>query len=72
MGPKASPAKVTKDGKTKRQPSAYNNFMKVEIAKVKAADSELNHKDAFKKAAGNWKTAKVMLYMNNFLFALIV
>lgn len=29
-----------------------------EIGKVKKADSALTHKDAFKKAAGNWGKAK--------------
>jgi hypothetical protein len=44
--------------KAKRAPSAYNIFMKTEIAKVKSASPTLDHKDAFKTAAGNWKTSK--------------
>jgi YABBY protein len=32
--------------------------MKSEIAKVKKANPTIDHKEAFKKAAGNWKTAK--------------
>jgi hypothetical protein len=32
--------------------------MKSEIARVKKADPNLDHKVAFKKAAGNWKSAK--------------
>ena len=54
---KASPAAKAAT-KTKRAPSAYNSFMKSEIAKVKKADPKLNHKDAFKVAAGNWKSSK--------------
>jgi hypothetical protein len=55
----ASPAKAAKaEPKAKRAPSAYNIFMKSEIAKVKKANSALDHKEAFKVAAGNWKTAK--------------
>ncbi len=45
--------------KAKRAPSAFNLFMKSEIARVKKADSNLDHKLAFKKAAGNWKNAKL-------------
>lgn len=44
--------------KAKRAPSAYNTFMKNEIAKVKKANASLDHKEAFKVAAGNWKTSK--------------
>ena len=35
--------------------SAYNVFMKTELPKVRAAHSALNHKEAFKLAASNWK-----------------
>eukprot|EP00341_Mesodinium_pulex_P009485 CAMPEP_0116932232 /NCGR_PEP_ID=MMETSP0467-20121206/28307_1 /TAXON_ID=283647 /ORGANISM="Mesodinium pulex, Strain SPMC105" /LENGTH=68 /DNA_ID=CAMNT_0004612859 /DNA_START=36 /DNA_END=242 /DNA_ORIENTATION=- len=54
---KASPAAKAAT-KTKRAPSAYNQFMKSEIAKVKKANASLDHKEAFKVAAGNWKTSK--------------
>ncbi|KAJ2747895.1 hypothetical protein GGI20_000190 [Coemansia sp. BCRC 34301] len=37
--------------------SAYNVFMKTELAKVKTDSPGMNHKDAFKKAASNWKNA---------------
>ncbi len=52
-------AKANKvEAKVKRAPSAYNTFMKTEITKVKKANPTLDHKDAFKVAAGNWKTSK--------------
>ncbi|KAJ3073596.1 hypothetical protein HDU98_001191 [Podochytrium sp. JEL0797] len=49
--------KAEKGEKVPRKPSAYNLFMKTELPKVKVADPTLTHKDAFKVAAGNWKTA---------------
>lgn len=54
---KASPAAKAAP-KAKRAPSAYNVFMKSEIAKVKKANPSQDHKEAFKTAAGNWKTSK--------------
>lgn len=39
--------------KVKRAPSAYNLFMKSELAKVKAKQPSLTHAEAFKAAAGN-------------------
>ena len=54
--PKA--AKATKEPKEKRAPTPYNTFMKTEIAKVKKANASLDHKEAFKVAAGNWKNSK--------------
>ena len=39
-------------------PSKYNEFMKTEIANVKAKDSTLSHKEAFSKAAANWTAKK--------------
>jgi hypothetical protein len=56
---KSSPAAAKAAApKAKRAPSPYNIFMKSEIAKVKKANPSLDHKQAFKDAAGNWKTAK--------------
>ena len=37
--------------------SAYNVFMKAEVAKVKAANPDLLHRDAFKQAAEGWQTS---------------
>jgi hypothetical protein len=45
-------------GKCKRKLTAYNKFMKTEIQKVKKAEPNLTHQQAFKKAAGNWKGKK--------------
>ena len=39
--------------KEKRAASPYNNFMKTELTKVKKANPSLDHKEAFKVAAGN-------------------
>merc|ERR1740130_470168 len=55
---KKSAGKKEKKEKVPRAPSAYNIFMKSEIAKVKKADPKLDHKLAFTKAAGGWATSK--------------
>jgi hypothetical protein len=54
----ATTAKAAAAPKAKKAPSAYNTFMKTEIAKVKKAQPSLDHKEAFKVAAANWKTSK--------------
>jgi len=41
-----------------REPSPYNRFMKDEIARVKETQPKLDHKEAFKVSAANWKTSK--------------
>ena len=46
-----------KADKAPKKPSPYNTFMKSEIAKVKKDNPKLDHKEAFKKAAANWKTS---------------
>eukprot|EP00894_Picocystis_sp_ML_P001987 jgi/Pico_ML_1/52504/g3201.t1 len=41
--------------KTGRAPSKYNQFMKVEIARLKTKNTAgLNNKEIFKQAALNW------------------
>ena len=55
--PAKKAAKAPKAEKVKRPPSAYNLFMKSELAKVKAKSPELNHKEAFTAAANNWKNS---------------
>jgi hypothetical protein len=42
----------------KRAPSAYNKYMKKELAKLKKAHPRMNHQARFKKAAKSWKGAK--------------
>nr|AGH62810.1 crabs claw protein [Epimedium sagittatum] len=37
-----------------RLPSAYNRFMKEEIQRIKAANPEIPHREAFSTAAKNW------------------
>ncbi|KAL1924108.1 uncharacterized protein VTP21DRAFT_7143 [Calcarisporiella thermophila] len=53
MPPKAKVAKKSSTEGKKLSP--YNKFMKAEVAKVKAENPDLNHKEAFKKAASRWK-----------------
>jgi hypothetical protein len=38
--------------------SAYNQFMKDELARLKVQDKNLDHKQAFKLAAANWSKHK--------------
>ncbi|KAL7110115.1 hypothetical protein ACP275_05G004100 [Erythranthe tilingii] len=40
--------------KRHRLPSAYNMFMKEEIQRIKAANPEVPHREAFSAAAKNW------------------
>jgi len=42
----------------KRAPSAYNKYMKKELARLKKAHPRMNHQSRFKKAAKSWKGAK--------------
>ncbi|KAG0285706.1 hypothetical protein BGZ96_010102 [Linnemannia gamsii] len=54
--PKEKSTKKSATGGAKKL-SAYNKFMKTELAKVKVEKPALNHKDAFKEVASRWKTA---------------
>ncbi|XP_042009678.1 protein CRABS CLAW-like [Salvia splendens] len=40
--------------KKHRLPSAYNRFMKEEIQRIKTANPEIPHREAFSAAAKNW------------------
>ncbi|WVQ96419.1 hypothetical protein IAU59_003524 [Kwoniella sp. CBS 9459] len=54
MPPKKTDAK--KGGA--RKPSPYNEYMKVQLAKLKAdPNNKSDHKENFKKVAAMWKTA---------------
>lgn len=56
---KAGKATVKKAVKVaKRAPSAYNKYMKKELAKLKKAHPRMTHQARFKKAAKGWKKAK--------------
>jgi len=56
---KAGKATVKKAVKAvKRAPSAYNKYMKKELARLKKAHPRMNHQARFKKAAKSWKRAK--------------
>uniref|UniRef100_A0A3N7FEX5 CRABS CLAW family protein n=1 Tax=Populus trichocarpa TaxID=3694 RepID=A0A3N7FEX5_POPTR len=46
--------------KKHRLPSAYNRFMKEEIKRIKAADPEIPHREAFSTAAKNWARARYL------------
>lgn len=48
------PAKV--NDKPKRKPSAYNNYVKSQIEKLKKEQPEVQAKDLMKIAAASWKT----------------
>ena len=51
--------KTEKKEKKTRTPSAYNEFMKTELAKVKVSNPDMSHKDRFKLAASNYKGKKL-------------
>uniref|UniRef100_A0A7N0T5R4 CRABS CLAW n=2 Tax=Kalanchoe fedtschenkoi TaxID=63787 RepID=A0A7N0T5R4_KALFE len=53
VSPKA-PFVVKPPEKKHRLPSAYNRFMKEEIQRIKAANPEIPHREAFSTAAKNW------------------
>ncbi|XP_022947097.1 protein YABBY 4-like, partial [Cucurbita moschata] len=40
--------------KKQRVPSAYNRFIKEEIQRIKAANPDISHREAFSAAAKNW------------------
>ena len=44
--------------KAKRAPSAYNKYMKKELARLKKAHPRMSHQARFKKAAKSWKGKK--------------
>jgi len=44
--------------KAKRAPSAYNKYMKKELARLKRAHPRMSHQARFKKAAKSWKGKK--------------
>ena len=41
-----------------RAPSAYNKYMKRELARLKKAHPRMTHQARFKKAAKSWKGSK--------------
>ncbi|KAF7827952.1 protein CRABS CLAW [Senna tora] len=53
VSPKAPPFVVKPPEKKHRLPSAYNRFMKEEIQRIKAANPEIPHREAFSAAAKN-------------------
>ena len=56
---RAGKATVKKAVKTvKRAPSAYNKYMKKELARLKKAHPRMTHQARFKKAAKSWKRSK--------------
>lgn len=46
--------KPEKKEKKSRTPSAYNEFMKSELAKVKVSHPDISHKERFKIAASHY------------------
>ncbi len=53
---KATVKKAVK--KAKRAPSAYNKYMKKELAKLKKKHPKTSHQALFKRAAKSWKGTK--------------
>ncbi|KAL3830602.1 hypothetical protein ACJIZ3_019404 [Penstemon smallii] len=49
-----APFVVKPPEKKHRLPSAYNRFMKEEIQRIKTANPEIPHREAFSAAAKNW------------------
>ncbi|KAJ1400894.1 YABBY protein [Sesbania bispinosa] len=54
VSPKAPPFVVKPPEKKHRLPSAYNRFMKEEIQRIKTANPQIPHREAFSAAAKNW------------------
>ena len=53
--PKVAKEKKAKDPNAKpRTPSAYNNFFKVEMVRLKTATPDQAHKERFAACAANW------------------
>ena len=44
--------------KAKRAPSAYNKYMKKELARLKKKHPRMTHQARFKKAASSWRRSK--------------
>lgn len=55
--PAAAPPKkkTTSSGGPKKKLTAYNRFMKTEMARLKEESPSLGHKEIFKQATSNWK-----------------
>ncbi|KAF7972205.1 hypothetical protein HWV62_18694 [Athelia sp. TMB] len=58
LPPKPAVKKTKSSGGNKKKLSAYNKFMRTEMARLKEDDPEITHKERFSKATSNWKTAK--------------
>ena len=52
---KVKKAQANGEEKVKRPPSAYNNYMKAQLAKLKTEDPSLSHSEAFKAVGPMWK-----------------
>ncbi|KAJ3011426.1 hypothetical protein HKX48_006843 [Thoreauomyces humboldtii] len=53
----AKSTSAVKKAPGKKGTSLYNQYMKAELPKVKAKDTTLTHREAFKKCAENWGSA---------------
>ncbi len=56
--PSAKAAKVPKAEKKKREPSAYNLFVRDALNELKVSQPDLNGKDRFREAMKQWKEHK--------------
>jgi len=54
------PPKKTKSsgGGGRKKLTAFNKFMQTEMARLKEHQPDISHKERFKLATSNWKTAK--------------
>ncbi|TEB38637.1 hypothetical protein FA13DRAFT_1724558 [Coprinellus micaceus] len=52
---KPAKKKTSSGGGGKKKLTAFNLFMKTEMARLKEDEPELSHKDRFKLATSNWK-----------------
>ncbi|KAG6911333.1 hypothetical protein DXG01_001004 [Tephrocybe rancida] len=50
--------KVKSSGGGKKKLTAFNKFMQTEMARLREDEPDISHKDRFKQATANWKTAK--------------
>ncbi|KAF9413061.1 hypothetical protein BGZ94_000852 [Podila epigama] len=53
----AQKTKVEATPAPKKKMSAYNEFMKTELPKFRAANADVSHKEAFKQVALLWKSS---------------
>lgn len=56
--PRKAKSTEPKATKTKRKPSAYNNYMSKALKEMKTSHPDMTHMERFKKCASEWKSSK--------------